>query len=219
MDIKTNFYGKFYLGTNAISSFIAKEDKMWDNFLQAPFDTYVNKDSIVIECGSSCGTHSIYLARLCKKLYCFEPQIYSFDLLNKNIELNEFKNVETFNLAVYSENCDMDFLHSEPDYTRFNHCDSESFVKKDGGKIKAIKLDDFFTGERELDSLTLIKTDAQDCDAEILKGAINLIKKFKPVIITEIEGNECTTEFYNLLKEVNYRYENFGKSDYIAFPN
>ena len=50
------------------------------------------------------GIHSIVMAKYFNKVYSFEPQPNIYQLLNKNIKLNNIKNIDTFNVALGNKN-------------------------------------------------------------------------------------------------------------------
>lgn len=60
------------------------------------------KDPFIIDCGSNIGMSVLYFKLLYPnaKIIAFEPCFNSFEILSKNIEKNNFKNVELFNYAV-----------------------------------------------------------------------------------------------------------------------
>lgn len=63
-------------------------------------DKYLHKNSVYCDIGSWIGPTAIYAAGLCKHVYAFEPDTIAYPFLLKNIELNNLKNVTTYNLAL-----------------------------------------------------------------------------------------------------------------------
>lgn len=62
----------------------------------------IKDHDLIIDIGAHIGLFTIYAAQFCKhgKIFSFEPIKENFDLLKENIELNNLKNIEYFNLAV-----------------------------------------------------------------------------------------------------------------------
>ena len=60
---------------------------------------YINKNSVILDAGANIGNHTIYFSEICKaqKVFAYEPQKHVFNILKKNNELNNLKNVEIFN--------------------------------------------------------------------------------------------------------------------------
>ncbi|MEZ5198956.1 MAG: FkbM family methyltransferase, partial [Bacteroidales bacterium] len=61
---------------------------------------YLNENSVYCDIGSWIGPTVLYASRLCKKVYCFEPDTIAYDFLLQNIGLNKLQNVNPFNLAI-----------------------------------------------------------------------------------------------------------------------
>ncbi len=74
---------------------------------------FLKKNSHCLMLGGHIGSLVIPLSKLCEKLTVFEANPYSFELLNKNLLLNEIYNVKTFNKAVNHENKLIKFLVSK----------------------------------------------------------------------------------------------------------
>lgn len=60
----------------------------------------LQKDMVGVDIGSNIGYYPIIEGKRITKLYCFEPVRENYDLLVKNINLNNLDNVESYNKAV-----------------------------------------------------------------------------------------------------------------------
>ena len=183
--------------------------------------SYLKSDSYVIEVGAHIGSHTVILSDICKDgvVYCFELQKLIFQLLNANLLLNTCKNVYTYMEAASDENK----IESvgEIDYqnmTKFNSgLGSLNAVRQyQGYPINIISLDNKFSKIKKLD---LIKIDAEGHEVSVLKGAKELIKKFKPLILTEFDFKN-KQEIIDLLPEykfedISYEYE----LNNLIYPN
>jgi FkbM family methyltransferase len=183
--------------------------------------SYLKSDSYVIEVGAHIGSHTVILSDICKDgvVYSFELQKLIFQLLNANLLLNTCKNVYTYMEAASDEN-KIESI-GEIDYqnmTKFNSgLGSLNAVRQyQGYPINIISLDHKFS---EIKKLDLIKIDAEGHEIPILKGAKELIKKFKPLILTEFDVNN-KQEIIDLIPEykfedVSYNYE----LNNLEYPN
>jgi len=183
--------------------------------------SYLKSDSYVIEVGAHIGSHTVILSDICKDgvVYSFELQKLIFQLLNANLLLNTCKNVYTYMEAASDEN-KIESI-GEIDYqnmTKFNSgLGSLNAVRQyQGYPINIISLDHKFS---EIKKLDLIKIDAEGHEVPILKGAKKLIKKFKPLILTEFDVNN-KQKIIDLLPEykfedVSYNYE----LNNLEYPN
>jgi FkbM family methyltransferase len=183
--------------------------------------SYLKSDSYVIEVGAHIGSHTVILSDICKDgvVYSFELQKLIFQLLNANLLLNTCKNVYTYMEAASDEN-KIESI-GEIDYqnmTKFNSgLGSLNAVRQyQGYPINIISLDHKFS---EIKKLNLIKIDAEGHEVPVLKGAKELIKKFKPLILTEFDVKN-KQEIIELLPEykfedVSYNYE----LNNLEYPN
>ncbi|MCB2219773.1 MAG: FkbM family methyltransferase [Bacteroidetes bacterium] len=67
-------------------------------------DQFLSKDSVYCDIGAWIGPTAMYAARLCKKVYAFEPDDEAYRFLLKNISKNEIVNIIPYNLAIGPEN-------------------------------------------------------------------------------------------------------------------
>jgi FkbM family methyltransferase len=183
--------------------------------------SYLKSDSSVIEVGAHIGSHTVILSEICKdgSVYSFELQNLIFQLLNANLLLNTCKNVYAYMEAVSDEN-KIECI-GELDYqkmTKFNSglgsLDMVRLYKR--YPINTISLDNKFS---EIEKLNLIKIDAEGHEVPVLKGAKELIKKFKPLILTEFDVDN-KQEIIDLLPEykfedITYNYE----INNLMYPN
>ena len=183
--------------------------------------SYLKSDSYVIEVGAHIGSHTVMLSDICKDgvVYSFELQKLIFQLLNANLLLNTCKNVYTYMEAASDEN-KIESI-GEIDYQNMNKFNSglgslNAVRQYQGYPINIISLDNKFS---EIKKLDLIKIDAEGHEVPILKGAKELIKKFKPLILTEFDVNN-KQKIIDLLPEykfedVSYNYE----LNNLEYPN
>ncbi len=114
----------------------------------------------------------------------------------KTIEINNLKRVISINKAVSD---DIGILN-------LSKSGSVSHISTHGEqKIKATTID-YFVSKNNL-SVGLIKMDVEGFELNALKGAVNTIKKFKPILLISIYHNQ--KQFFNTLgyiKSVNPHY-------------
>jgi len=67
-------------------------------------DKYLDRNSVYCDIGSWIGPTVMYASKICKKVYCFEPDYIAYKYLLQNIQLNDLKNVNPFNMAIGIEN-------------------------------------------------------------------------------------------------------------------
>jgi len=170
-----------------------------------PTDTF-------IDCGAHIGWFTIIGAELCKQVYSFEAEKANYECLVGNINLNGLKNVKAFNNAVGDEckevelyvNLDNDGGHALWDVSHhpFNKKTKE---QKTLQKLEMVTLDSCID-----EPVKLIKIDTEGCELMVVKGAENLIKKYSPMIILEmndsafIEMGYTKSELIEYLEKLGY---------------
>lgn len=150
-----------------------------------------------IDIGSNIGVYTYFFSKLFKHVYAFEPiKEVSFRIkLLKNVTLYNcgLSNIKsTKYLNIYSEN-------GMPNYALSSlNRNTQIFDKK---KIKLINLDTL-----KLQKIDLIKIDVEGHEYEVIQGSLDTIKKWKPILIIEIEERH-SKKFYetiNLIIDIGY---------------
>jgi FkbM family methyltransferase len=221
-EIKTKDHAFLVLEKDTFITECLEQYGHWEKLTMDVCRSHLKKDSAVIEIGAHIGSHTVLLSELCSegRIYSFEMQKLIFQLLNANILLNTCKNVYTYMEAVSNEN-KVDII-GEVNYEAMEKFNS-GLASLDKFKeaypsypINIISLDTKFA---EIKKLDLIKIDAEGHEVSILKGAKEIIKKFKPMILTEFDyGNKqeiIDTLFDYKIEDLTYQYELNGK----IYPN
>ena len=165
---------KLYLNSAAIySRFFIKGYNFKRNEIK------VEKGNVVIDAGACYGDTAIYFA--CHtgksgKVYSFEFVKQNIDIFNKNIQLNKkiAPIISLVKMPLWSNSNTEIFVEDEGP-------GSKAVLEKSQGvsKHKTISIDDFVSKE-EIDRVDFIKMDIEGAELHALKGATNVIKKFKP---------------------------------------
>ena len=154
-------------------------------------DEVVDKQKIlendIIDAGAYIGDSALVLSPYTKgKIHSFEPEMRNFKKLKKTIDANSLKNVIPVKCGLGSEVCEKDFFVSDFDVTSsYNDDCIWSKEKSDNREHVAITTIDKYVEENNI-KIGLIKTDVERFEQELLKGAINTIKRDKPVLMISI---------------------------------
>ncbi len=180
---------------NAIMSFL--KDKL-----------HLKKLSTFIDIGANIGNHSLYFSKISKKVFSYEPNPNTYELLKFNTR--NITNINIFNIGISDKN-EKKFLNE----SNFNIGDSSivssierQSIKEDGTifhEINSFKLDDLKDFSNE--EISMIKIDVEGHELEVMVGAKELIKKNKPLLIFEhnIEINkEQALKINAFLKQLDY---------------
>lgn len=162
------------------------------------FDMYEKEDSkmlfnlvkdgdIIFDIGANIGWYSTHLAKKLPNsiIYSFEPIPETYSALTKNIELNGLKNIYLNNLALSSKIDKIKFY-----YSPFVNGASSMVNITENENMKEVECFtntiDNFIFENKVTKINFIKCDVEGGEFLVFKGGYDTIKKFKPIIFTEM---------------------------------
>jgi FkbM family methyltransferase len=188
--------GKFYILENdQWIGRVIKEGAAWDSDKIKKLLKYIDPEKNVIDVGANIGTYAIPFAKHINaekcKVYCFEPQTVIFNLLDKNVLLNDITNIKTYHEAVgHLDDYTVTISNSVSDgiskgkklkYNTNNIINYGGIELGLGGeKIQMNTLDSY-----NFENIGFIKIDVEGCEKLVLYGGLELIKREKPVILFE----------------------------------
>ncbi len=160
---------------------------------------------VAYDVGGNIGYTTLSLAARCKKVIAFEPDKRSRKLLIKNIEANNFKNVEIHDEAVSSHCFESKIcLSDKPNLTTM--CEGQN------GKIKTIQCVTLDTYAKFADGPVFIKMDIEGFETNALKGARKILEGDNVKILIEVhpqyynEENDFASTLDNLV-EMGYKFK------------
>ena len=161
---------------------------------------YVNDFSIAVDVGANVGFWSVPLSDKFKKVISFEPIAQVYECLVENTK--NLSNIKLNNFALGSENKNVNMVFDSSNT-------GNSYIDGNPGNIKVKKLDDSF-----MPKFGLIKIDCERHELEVLKGAVNTLLKYKPIVVVEQQPDteECAGKF---LKELGAIELGNVRKDYI----
>lgn len=149
--------------------------------------TLVKNVNFVVQAGGHCGLYPNKYSYLFKNVYTFEPHPENFYCLDNNVQQD---NVIKINFAL-GETESMINLADPADYRDKN---TGGYTVSGVGDIKLIRLDDY-----PIDGCDLLHLDLEGFELFALKGAVNTINRFKPLIVLET-NNYCEMHGYTVLE-------------------
>ena len=196
--------------------FIGKSFREYGEYSELELKTileFINEGDVIFDIGANIGCFSVPFAKKVGsngKVYAFEPQKFIFNLLKKNAVCNELNNLQIFNNAIGDANTILelnDFDYSQSGnfggITLTENYDNSVCAKIKGtkkNKIKTLTLNNFLN----LKKCNFLKIDVELMESNVLKGAKEFIKKFRPIIWMENLGGYPNYLNKYLLK-INYK--------------
>lgn len=166
----------------------AKRLNGWEKEVQSIL-MKICKDKVFLDIGSNLGYHTIPVARVSREVHSFEPNSKMFDLLQKNIKLNNLTNVIGYPTALGKEEL---FFYSPDSDPLINKGMLPLSIINKGNLTKTRRLDDF-----EINP-DVIKIDVNGFEKFVIEGGLDTIKRCKPTIIFSAENHVYLQNGYRL---------------------
>jgi len=199
-------------------------NRVYEEFETAVVKKLIEKNDIVVDIGANIGYYTLIFARAVGKegkVFAFEPEPTNFDLLTKNLEINNYKNVVFVKKAVSKRNektCLYINNENLGGHTMIDFKESNDFIE-----IESVRLDDYFN---DLDvKINFIKIDIEGFEIEAIKGMTSILRKnddvkmmieFNPYLIKKFGWD--AKKFLNLLEGCHFQVYNIEKKNRIVCP-
>lgn len=221
--------GNYFLPANATRDAIAKcmrEGEIFEPKIVETASRYITPGSTVLDIGANFGQMSLLFSQLCGDeglVLAFEADDYVFDILLKNIDVNQAWNVRAFLGAVYNTDHE-EVIYPIPDFKEFSSYGSYGLdpSAKSGRKIETITVDSL----KIQSPISFMKVDVQGSDLFALQGAMETIKKHRMPILFEYEEQfqehfkTSFQDYLDFLESISYRIEKTIYSiNYLAIPD
>lgn len=175
------------------------------------------QDQVLLDIGANIGNHSVFFSSMFKKIYAFEPNPVTYEVLRINSEYaSNNKNIEHFNFGL------SDAEDTLPFYVNSSNIGGSAIVSKDYNSSDTIsvsvkQLDDIREIKNEF--ISLIKIDVEGHELNVLRGAKKTLTKNMPAILFEQQASEIhdgSSEVINFLKELGYEFYVTKKNFYFG---
>jgi FkbM family methyltransferase len=175
------------------------------NVVKKYLQQYPDRNRTYIDIGAHIGTTIMPYSRLYQNVVGYEANPENYELLVRNVALNQLKNTKVYNFGIFSEECRGDIVQ---------HAGGNSgcfyFVKRENGPILCKRLDDECE-RKKIENIDYIKIDTEGCELLILQNGMNTILKNKPLI--QVEVNTTAMDLFqienkdtiNFLLDLGYR--------------
>ncbi len=146
-----------------------------------------DKDDIVFDIGANIGAYSLIMAKYAKKVYAFEPSIFTFGILARNLCTNKAYNVIPLNIALSQNRQVGMFEYSSIDAGGSGHAFRKS--QKSGSNIYHHGIlsysMDGFVNDFYIEPPQHIKIDVDGNESVIIRGADSVLsgKNFKSILL------------------------------------
>ncbi len=205
--VSTRYGELFCVRTDSV---IGKSLKKYGEWAQVEIETlssFVEDDGIILDIGANIGTHSVGFSALNpgSKIMAIEPQPLAYALLSANILAAGFSNVFPFNIAAGKRRALLDFT---PDYESIGHnvggvslvgthqVENTTYTMP----ITVLRVDDLSIDR----PVRLMKIDVEGMEPDVLRGALGMIARDRPVIFFEVLDMDALRACRRILSSLDY---------------
>lgn len=180
----------------------------WEPEMTKMFKKTIKSGMTVLDVGANMGYYTLLMGKLMKnkgKIISFEPTLGGFERLKTNVSLNDFNNIvlERIGLANKNGKIKAKIRHSWK---------MSSLIEPKAETIYLMRLDDYVK-KNKIEKIDFIKIDVDGYEYEVLKGAKEILEKYKPILCLEIGNYENKKGGYKLKDIIDY-LESFKYSFY-----
>ena len=180
-------------------------------------------DSVFVDAGANQGEFSVAAAIVAQqgKVIAFEPVTEYRERLTANLQLNGYKHVQVIPVALGEANGNLPIYDQQEDFydgTRHEGLPT-LFASSTRGIAREIvevrRLDDVLD-RLAISRVDVIKLDIEGAEWIALRGAMNTLVKFHPILILEIGRETCqaagyeSEAFFQWIIDQGYRIEKIG---------
>jgi FkbM family methyltransferase len=175
----------------------------WCDFEIQLLSQFLAAGDTVVDVGANIGTHTVAFANLVGRsgtVHAFEPQRRLFQMLCGNVALNGLENVLCHARAIGDTHGEIAIPQLPPPETYFNFGAVPLGLKAPATEqATLITLD-----ELKLQTCRLIKIDAEEMEARVLRGATQTLRACQPILYVENDRPGASKSLAPVLKELGY---------------
>lgn len=185
------------------------------------FEQIILPGMVVLDIGANIGAHTIFFAEKLKgsgAVFAFEPQRIVFQTLCGNIALNSIVNTQCFHAALGAEIGEV-FIPLMDYQKEANYGGLSVGNATQGERVQKLTIDGM-----GLSQCHFMKIDVEGMEREVLLGATQTIKNFRPVLYVENDRAEKSAALISLLFELGYKLfwhlpKLYNADNYFKNPN
>lgn len=198
-------------------------DKKEGDFLY--FLELIPPGGTVLDIGANIGIMTKYLAQRIKNtsVFAFEPIPDNIHTLKRIKKFFGIINVTVMEYALGEENGKVDMvmpIMSSVKMQGLSHVLHDTIYENNEGQMFSVplfKLDDVEEIQKSSKPVTGIKIDVENFEYFVLKGGMQILKKYKPVVYCELWDNENRKKCFRLLEDLGYVVKVLDKSALVRY--
>lgn len=169
------------------------------------FKNVLKKEDLFIDIGANFGLYSLIASKIVSdegSVICFEPFSTNYNVLKKNVALNNISNIKLENKAVGEVNTKTNIYYNDVE----KNLGMATLIYNENSRkeeVEIISLDSYVE-LNSINRINVIKIDVEGFEYNVLKGMENTLRKYKPTLFIEILEDENKL-IDNYLFELGYQ--------------
>ena len=162
--------------------------------------------NITVDVGANIGLHTLNMARIVGntgRVFAFEPDPSNFEILEKNVKINNYQNIILEQKAVGDKHGRTTLYQS--DHPGMHRIFPQTKQAKGQVQVELTSLDKYFIDSNLVDKINFIKIDVEGLEFSVLKGMKNILKNNKKIkILFEFMPKNTMEAGFTPIELLNY---------------
>lgn len=177
------------------------------------FLSLLPENSSVLDIGANIGVMTVHISRRLSgtQVFSFEPVPENILTLHRLLAFFRIQNVKVFEIALGNYNGTAEIILPEYKNVKFqglSHIKDVEGSEGDSGikyNVPIYRLDDIPEMQNLSKPVSGIKIDVENYEFQVLEGAVQLIKRYKPIIYAELWDNQNRKNCMDFLSNLGYQ--------------
>lgn len=182
------------------------------------------KEVTIFDCGGNIGLSTLYFKWLYpqSKIYVFEPDPQTFELLKKNIKQNKLENVFLHNVALLDKNGEIDFFIDKEKPGSLTMSTTFERLPKDVVRVKTISLAEFIKQKVDGQKIEFVKMDIEGDEEKVLvdldrRGILKNIQELIIEFHLNIGDRSTLSNTLRVLENNGFNYQLTTKPGFVIY--
>jgi FkbM family methyltransferase len=186
-----------------------------------------SKGNIFWDVGSNIGYFPLYVAKSANYVRAFEPEPTNYNILEKNLQMNDFSNIKSHQIAISTEAGEAELFRSGSEGSGIHSLANDERLSEDTQTVSTQTIDNLVN---RFEIPDFIKVDVEGAEMKVLEGAENSLEYYNIEWFIEVHSprtdkridrigqhNGDIESMYSKLKQKGYNIYGYQKGDLVDF--